>query len=94
MASLKPDLQHFFDLRNGKMLGFHKVTLLSTSDTLTVPKLANTTASASSDQIRDAGESAATVSDDGANTITIAGTAGNSVTLVSLHRFVNSGDED
>lgn len=93
MAALKPDLQHFFDLRNGTVLGFHKVTLLSTSDTLTVPKLANTTASASSDQIRDAGESGVTVTDDGANTITVAGTAGNTVNLVSLHRYVNSGAE-
>lgn len=94
MASLRADLQHFFDLRNGTVLGFHKVTLLSTSDTLTVPKLANTTASASSDQIRDAGEAAATVTDDGANTVTIVGTAGNTVNLVSLHRNINFGDED
>ncbi len=93
MAALKPDLEQYLDLRNGTVLGLHKVTLLTTSDTVTVPKLANTSASASSKQVRDANEASATVTDDGANTITIVGTVGNTVNIASLHRFVNSGAE-
>lgn len=94
MAAVRPNLQQIFDLRNGTQLILSKITLLTASDTVTVPKLANTTASASSRQVRDAGEAAATVTDDGANTITVVGTAGNTVNLVSLHRNVNFGDED
>ena len=94
MAALRPYLQQFVDLRDGSIIGIHKVKLLSTSDTITVPNLANTTASASADQIRNAGEAAVTVTDDGDNTITLAGgVAGNTATIVSHHRFINSGVE-
>lgn len=94
MATLKPYLQHQVDLRDGSIIVISKLKLLTSSDTFTVPKLANTTASASSDQIRNAGEAAVTVTDDGANTITMAGgVAGNTCTIVSHHRFVNSGAE-
>jgi len=94
MAALLPSLQHTVDLRNGAQVLISVVTLLSTSDTITVPKLANTTASASSAQLRNAGEAAVTVTDDGANTVTLVGTAGNQCTVASIHRFVNHGDED
>lgn len=94
MATLKPYLQQFVDLRDGSIIGIHKLKLLSTSDTFTVPDLANTTSSASSDQIRDAGEASVTVSDNGNNTITLTGgVAGNTCTVVSHHRFINSGIE-
>jgi hypothetical protein len=93
MASLLPDFQQYIDLRDGTILGIHKVTLKSTSDTITTPVGANSTASASVAQIRDAGEAAVTVTSS-SNTITIAsGTAGNTVTIASLHRNVNYGAE-
>ena len=93
MATIKPYLQQFLDLRDGSTIGVHKLRLLSTSDTFTVPKLANTTASASADQVRDAGEAAVTVTDDGANTITLVGVAADTVTVVTHHRHINSGAE-
>lgn len=94
MATLKPYLQQFVDMRDGSIIGIHKLKLLSASDTFTVPNLANTTSSASSDQVRDAGEGAVTVSDNGTRTITLTGgTAGNTCTIVSHHRFVNNGLE-
>lgn len=92
MASLLPDLQQYLDLRDGTILGIHKLTLKTTSDTFTMPTGANTTASASVAQVRDAGEAAATVTSSG-NTVTVVGTAGNTVTVVSIHRNVNYGAE-
>lgn len=86
-------MQHFVDLRDGSIIGIHKVKLVTTSDTVTVPDLANTTSNASSDQIRNAGEVAATVTDNGNNTVTIVGTVGETVTLVTHHRHINSGSE-
>lgn len=92
MATLLPDFQQYIDLRDGTILGIHKVTLKTASDTLTVPVGANTTASASFAQVRDAGEAAATVTSS-SNTVTIVGTAGNKVTIASIHRNVNFGAE-
>ncbi len=92
MAALVPTLQQFLDLRDGTILGITKVKLLTTSDTLTVPGPANTTANASAAGVRNAGEATATVTQSG-NTVTIAGTAGQTLTVVTLHRFVNSGAE-
>jgi hypothetical protein len=92
MALLVPDLQTQLDLRDGTMLVVSKVTLQSASDTLTVPKPANTSSSASCAGLRDAGNSSATVTQSG-NVVTIAGTAGQKLTVVTLHRFVNSGAE-
>lgn len=89
MAAVQPILQRFEDLRDGSIIGISKVKLVSTSDTVTVPTLANTTANASSKQIRNANEAAVTVTDDGANTVTIVGVAGDVVTLVTHHRFIN-----
>jgi len=94
LATIRPYLQQFVDLRDGSIIGIHKLTLQSSSDTFTVPDLANTTASASADQIRDANENSVTVTDDGANTVTLAsGTAGDTVTVATHHRFTNSGAE-
>lgn len=94
MAALLPSRQRFVDMK-GFQIGIHTVTLLSTSDTITVPALANTTSNASSNQVRQANEAAATVTDDGANTVTIVGTAGNQVTVVTVHGpgLVNYGAE-
>jgi hypothetical protein len=94
LATLVPYLQQFVDLRDGSIIGIHKLKLLSASDTFTVPNLANTSSSASSDQIRDTSEASVTVSDNGTRTITLTGgVAGNTCTIVSHHRFVNNGLE-
>lgn len=96
MASLLPDLQRFEDLRDGSTIGIHKLTLQSSSDTFTVPALANTTSNASSAQVRGANESSVTVTDDGSNTVTVAGgSAGDKVTVVTHHGAaqVNFGAE-
>jgi len=85
MATLLPRKQDFIDLRDGTTVGIHLVTLQSTSDTITVPTLANSTASTSSATLRRADGNTATVTDDGANTITIVGTAGQDILLVSVH---------
>lgn len=92
MAALTPDKQTWVDLRDGTQVCITKVTLVSTSDTITVPGPANTTASASCAGLRDAGQSSATVTQS-SNTVTIAGTAGQKLTVVTLHRNVNSGAE-
>jgi len=97
MAAILPTLQRFEDYRNGTTVGVSFCTLVSTSDTITVPKLANTTNSASSAQIRRAGEGAVTVTDDGTNTVTIAsGSAGDTVLILTAHgpATINFGDED
>lgn len=94
MAAIKPFQQKFEDMR-GFTIGISKVKLLSASDTLTVPTLANSNANASSAQVRGANEAAATVTDDGANTVTIVGTVGEEVTVVTQHgpSLVNHGAE-
>lgn len=85
MASILPDQQNFVDLRNGTTVGIHVVTPVSTSDTITVPTLANSTSNSSTATLRRADGNTATITDDGANTITIAGTAGSQVLVVSVH---------
>lgn len=94
MAAIKPVLQEFVDMK-GFTIGIHRCDLVSASDTLTVPLLANSTASASSAQVRDTNESAATVTDDGANTVTIVGTAGDRITVITIHgsSLINFGAE-
>lgn len=94
MAAILPDFQTQLDTKQGFIIVISRVTLVSTSDTITVPSLANTNASASSAQLRGANDNAATVTDDGANTITIAGTVGDEVTVVSKHSpQINYGAE-
>ncbi len=96
MALIAPTGQSFNDVKQlgaDVIIGVSTVTLVSTSDTVTVPRLANTASNASSSQVRDAGEAAVTVTDDGSNTVTLVGTAGNKVTLVTLHRGINLGLE-
>lgn len=86
MAAVLPFFQRFHDEKLGFTIGVHRVELTSSSDTITVPTLANTTSNASSAQVRIANESSVTVTDDGANTVTIAsGSAGNKVTIVTVH---------
>lgn len=94
MAAIKAFQQQFVDLR-GAVIGISRVKLVSTSDTLTVPKLANSTNSASSAQVQGANEVAATVTDDAANTVTIVGAIGDEVTVITHHgaTLVNYGKE-
>lgn len=101
MAAVLPVQQQFVDLRNGTVVGIHVVNLVSTSDTLTVPKLAQTTTdSVSSATLRRADASTATITDDAqsgtSNTVTIVGTAGEQLLVVTVHgpNMINFGDED
>lgn len=95
MASIAPSLQTYVDLRNGTTIGIHIVDLVSSSDTITVARLANTTSNASSAQLRANGENSVTVTDDGSSTVTIVGTAGERATIVTVHgsASLNFGDE-
>lgn len=94
MALLVPLAQTFYDIPGlpGFRLGLTRVKLVTTSDTVTVPTPASSTASASAGRVLQAGQAAATVTQSG-NTVTIAGTAGNEVMVVTLHPNVNSGAE-
>lgn len=94
MAALVPNSQAFVDVPGmpGLRLGITRVTLLSASDTLTVPDPASTTASASCAGVRNAGEAACTVTQSD-NTVTLAGTAGQTLTVVTLHVSGNNMDE-
>lgn len=92
MAALIPDFQAQLDLRNGKVLLVTKVTLASSSDTITIPDTANDTNGTSVAQLRDVGEAAVTLTQ-ADNTLTIAGKAGGKVTIVSLHGHIHSGLE-
>ncbi len=85
MAANIPFFQRFHDEKIGFTIGVSRIKLIDTSDDLTVPTLANTAVSASSDQIRIAAEPAATVTDDGANTVTIVGSVGDEITVVTIH---------
>jgi hypothetical protein len=90
MALLIPTLQHFYDIPGlpGSVIGVSRVKLLTSSDTLTVPAPASSTASASVGRVLQAGQAAATVTQSG-NTVTISGTAGNEVFVVTLHQALN-----
>lgn len=94
MALLVPTLQHFFDIPGlpGFTLGLTRVTLGSTSDTVTVPSPASTTTSASVGRLLQAGAAACTATQSG-NTVTLSGTAGQEVFVVTLHPRVNSQAE-
>jgi hypothetical protein len=95
MAALLPKIQQFVELKNGTTIGIHVVLLVSASDTLAVPKLAQrVTASASSATLRTANANTVTVTDNastadttasGGNTVTLVGTAGQEVTIVTVH---------
>lgn len=92
MAALNQFHQQFVDLPDGKTIGIHVVTLQSTSDTITVPVLDNTTSGVAVKQLLRNGQTASTVTSS-SNTVTIATTtlpseaSGNrEVVIVSLHQ--------
>jgi hypothetical protein len=92
MAALENiDYQKYIQLPTGEVIGIHRVTLLTASDTIAVPPLADpSNAGRSVSQLRQAGDTSVTVSTSGANTITLAGTAGQQAVVVSLHsRFTS-----
>lgn len=95
MATIRPDYQNYVDTKEGTTIGIHLVTPVTTSDTFTVPTLANSTANASSATLRRADGNTATITNDGANTVTVAGTVGSTVLVVTVHpaRMVNYGPE-
>lgn len=94
MAALLPKYQNYYDTGKGFIVGIHKLILVSTSDTLTVPRLAHSTSGNSVAQVRDAGESAVTVSTSDAFTVTlVSGTVGDEVTVLTTHKHINHGAE-
>lgn len=94
MALLVPTNQHFFDIPGlpGFTLGITRCLLQTASDTLTVPKPASSTSSASVGRVLQNGAAACTVTQSG-NTVTMSGTAGQEVFVVTLHGNINSGAE-
>lgn len=91
MAALTDFHQQWIDLPDGKSIGIHQVTLQSTSDTITVPDLDNTSSGVAVKQLLRNGQTASTVTSSG-NTVTIAtttlpteGSGLRTVVLVSLH---------
>lgn len=95
MAVIRPTYQNYTDTKTGTTIGIHIVTPVTTSDTFTVPMLANSTVNVSSATLRRADGNTATVTNDGANTITVAGTVGDTVLIVTVHpaRVGNYGPE-
>lgn len=89
MAAIIPDFQAQLDLRDGKTLLVTKLTLVSTSDTFTIPNTADSTNGNSVAQVLDVGDTSVTVTQS-SNTVTLAGKAGDKVTIVSLHPIVHS----
>jgi len=87
MAALENiDFQRYVQLPTGEVIGIHRVTPLTISDTISVPPLADpSNAARSVSQLRRLGDSSATISTSGATTISIVGTPGVQVTIVSLH---------
>lgn len=92
MAALVPLYQEFFDIANGLSVGVTKVKLVSTSDTITVPNPAHSTASAAVGRLLQGSAAACTASQTN-NTVTLVGTAGNEVFVVTLHNRTNSAPE-
>lgn len=93
MASLnlQQPSQVYFTLPDGlNRIGVHKVTLVSTQDSLTVPVLAVNSNNASSAQVRRVGDASVTVTDDGANTVTIVGSPGDEALIVTVHPIRSS----
>ena len=92
MALLVPTRQKFVDIAPGMIVGVTEVTLLSASDTVTVPSPSHATASAAVGRLLPAGQAACTATQSG-NTVTLVGTAGQKVIVCTLHPHTNSGAE-
>ena len=78
MAALLPTYQQFFDTKQGVQIGIHRVTIVTSEDTVTVPLLASSTASIAAVEVDDGNnDSGITVSVDDAYTVALdGGTAG------------------
>lgn len=83
--------QDFLDLRDGTALVYTHVQLLSSSDTVTLPALADTTSGASVKQLKaTSSETTVTVTSSG-NVATLAGgSSGDKVRIASMTRQINS----
>ena len=88
MAKVKK--QNFITLPGlDQVIGIHKLEMESGSaEDITVPTLANTTAGASTAQLRKVGQGAATVTSNGATTLRVTGTAGEEIIALTLHEKV------
>ena len=90
MAQLYPEWEAAIDNRADVMIRAYKVTLQSSSDTVTVPDLAHRNTPANSvaelDATDPANDTGVTVTASGANTITITGgSSGGTVVFVTRH---------
>jgi hypothetical protein len=87
MATLLPTFQTFFDTKLGTVIGIHRVTLLSSSDTVTVPALASSTAGAAVGELDDGNnDSGVTVTSSGLYSVTLTGgSAGGVVWFTTRH---------
>ena len=94
MAALIPKFQRFEDQKVGYIVGITEVVIVSSSDTITVPQLANSTTNRSAAQLRRENDSAVTVTDDADDQVTLAsGTVGDAVIILTLHTHLNFGAE-
>jgi hypothetical protein len=103
MATLGPHdiVQKYVKLTTGEIIGIHRCTLKSASDTFTIRSPANLAAGASIAHIRTVDQAAVTSVTYGTivgtdiNTVTVVGVPGTTVILVSVHRVgsVNYGRE-
>jgi hypothetical protein len=87
MALLTNFYSKFEGQPDGTKIGIHRVTLLSSSDTVNVPKLANATSAASVKGLAMTGQTLPTIANSNAYTVTIAsGAAGDVVWFVTIHQ--------
>ena len=95
MTLLTPISQVYYRDQNGLVIGLHQVVLLTTSDTLTVARLANATSPQSCAGLSDGVDLIPTVTNSDVFTVAIVGTVGRTVLIVTRHGpgSDNSADE-
>ena len=94
MATLTPTFQRSVDVEKGHIVTITSVTLLTASDTVTVPVLADTASGVSVKQLERSGDSTVTVTSSGTTVTLAGGAAGDKVTLASIHNYVNTDVSD
>jgi hypothetical protein len=77
--------QHFWDESNQFLVGVTRVKLTAASDSLTVPRLSDSTAGASCKQLERSGDPTVTVSNSDAFTVSLVGTIGDEVVIATIH---------
>lgn len=87
MAAILPTWQRWYDLPDGKIMGVHRVKLVSSSDTFgTRRPAAHTTVNISAAQLRDEQDVAVTVTQAVATgLVTVVGKKRDEATIVTIH---------